>query len=69
MTPTNGKKLLIRPEPIKKDGHLKKYDDDNWIYKDAIKNLKSDINIVKNFKAYLKKEAFLLPYIINIISQ
>ena len=38
--------------------HIKKYDDDNWIYKDAIKNLKSDINIVKNFKAYLEKEDY-----------
>ena len=58
MTPTNGKKPLIRPEPIKKDGHLKKYDDDNWIFKEAIKNLKSDITIVKNFKDYLEKEHY-----------
>ena len=58
MAPNNGKKPLIRPKPIVKDGHIKKYDDDNWIYKDAIKNLKSDINIVKNFKAYLEKEDY-----------
>ncbi len=58
MTATNGKKPPIKPNPIVKDGHIKKYDDNNWIYKDAIKNLKSDINIVKNFKAYLEKEDY-----------
>lgn len=58
MTPTNGKKPLIRPEPIRKDGHKKKYDDDFWIYEEAIRNLKKDIKIVKAFKAYLEKEDY-----------
>ena len=41
-----------------KDKCLKYQNGKNKIITNAIKNLKSDINIVKNFKAYLEKEDY-----------